>query len=76
MVKAPDVRPESRDKTRRRQNSAAEDIWLIADKDYGDPRYWRAIAEESDVDDPRELVPGDWLRVPPLEIANALNGSQ
>lgn len=74
--KAPAVREQSVDKTKRRQINAAEDIWLIANKEYGDPRYWRAIAEASDIDEPRELVPGDWLRVPPLEIANALNRSQ
>ena len=39
----------------------------IADREYGDPRGWRLIAEASDVDDPRALRPGDWLRVPPLE---------
>lgn len=69
------VRLESPDKTKRRQISASEDIWLIADKEYGDPRYWRVIAEKSDVDEPRELKPGVWLHVPPLEIKNALNRS-
>jgi nucleoid-associated protein YgaU len=64
---APRVRTESSDKTKRRQIDAAESIWLIADKEYGDPRHWRVIAADSDVDDPRDLVPGDWLRVPPLE---------
>jgi hypothetical protein len=73
---APVVRPESPDKTKRRQISAAESIWLIADKEYGDPRFWRVIAEASDVDEPRSLKPGDWLRVPPLEVSNALNRTQ
>lgn len=57
---------QSADKTKRRRISAAENIWLIADKDYGDVREWRRIASESDVDDPRALVPGDWLRLPPI----------
>jgi nucleoid-associated protein YgaU len=61
------IRLESADKTKRRQISASESIWLIADKEYGDPRRWRVIAQASDVDDPRDLRPGDWLRVPPLE---------
>lgn len=60
-------RRESADKTKRRQISAAESIWLIADKEYGDPRNWRTIAAASDVDDPRSLQPGDWLRLRPLE---------
>ena len=34
----------SADKTKRRQISASESIWLIADKEYGDPRRWRLIA--------------------------------
>ena len=67
---APAIRLELADKTKRRQISASESIWLIADKEYGDPRGWRVIAEASDVDDPRALRPGDWLRVPPLEEAD------
>lgn len=70
---APDVRKESADKTKRRQIGAAETIWEIADAEYGDPRYWRVVAAASDVDDPRTLMPGDWLKVPPLEVSNALN---
>lgn len=73
---APQVRPESPDKTKRRQVSAAESIWLIADKEYGDPRFWRVIAAASEVDEPRALQPGDWLRLPPLEVSNALNRTQ
>lgn len=70
---APAIRLESADKTKRRQISASESIWLIADKEYGDPRRWRPIAEASDVDDPRALRPGDWLRVPPLENVDDLD---
>lgn len=62
-----DPRRESSDKTKRRQIRGADPIWLIADREYGDVREWRVIAEASDVDDPRALKPGDWLRVPPLE---------
>lgn len=64
-------RLESADKTKRRQVDAAETIWLIADKEYGDPRAWRVIANASDVDDPRSLQPGDWLKLPPLEDNDA-----
>jgi len=70
---APHVRLESSDKTKRRQISAYETIWTIADQEYGDPREWRAIAAKSEVDDPRALEPGTWLRVPPQETDNALN---
>jgi nucleoid-associated protein YgaU len=70
---APHVRLESADKSKRRRISASENIWTIADVEYGDPRLWRVIASASDVDDPRALEPGVWLRVPPLETKNALN---
>lgn len=70
---APQVRLESADKTKRRQIDAAESIWLIANREYGDPRYWRVIARASDVDDPRALSPGDWLKLPPLEAQDAAN---
>lgn len=70
---APHVRLESADKTKRRQISASEDIWMIAYREYGDPRQWRFIASASDIDDPRALEPGTWLSVPPLEMSNALN---
>lgn len=70
---APQVRLESTDRTKRRQINAAESIWLIADKEYGDPRHWRVIAEASDVDEPRSLQPGDWLLLPPLEASDAPN---
>lgn len=73
---ASSIRLESPDKTKRRQIDAAESIWAIADAEYGDPRHWRVIAAASDVDDPRALEPGDWLRVPPLEVSNALNRTQ
>jgi nucleoid-associated protein YgaU len=65
-------RRESSDKTKRRQVTASESIWLIAGREYGDARAWRAIAEASDVDNPRALRPGDWLRVPPLENPDVL----
>lgn len=66
------TRLESADKTKRRQVTASESIWLIAEREYGDVRAWRAIAAESEVDDPRSLRPGDWLRVPPWEGPDVL----
>jgi hypothetical protein len=65
-------RRESSDKSKRRQVDAAESLWLIADREYGATRAWRRIADASDVDDPRTLEPGDWLRVPPLEDVDGL----
>jgi len=71
-----DPRTESADKTKRRQVSASDNIWLIADREYEDVRAWRVIAEASDIDDPRGLSPGDWLRVPPWEGPDGLRGTR
>jgi hypothetical protein len=60
-------RRNSADKTKRREMSRASSIWLMADKEYGDPRYWRLIARANRVDDPRAIAPGTALVVPPLE---------
>jgi hypothetical protein len=64
-------RRESSDKTKRRRITATESIWSIADREYGDVRGWRLIADASLIDDPRDLVPGDWVKVPPVEDEDA-----
>ncbi len=38
----------------------------IAQKVYGDAKYWRLIAEANPGVDPRTLKPGDELFIPPL----------
>lgn len=38
----------------------------IAAREYGDPARWRAIAEANGIDNPRRLVPGRTLVLPPL----------
>jgi len=65
-------RRESADKTKRRQISASDSIWTIADREYGEVRGWRHIAAASEVDDPRALRPGEWVKVPALENQDAL----
>jgi hypothetical protein len=65
-------RLESADKTKRRQIRAAENIWSIAHREFRDVRAWRHIAAASDVDDPRSLRPGDWVKVPPVEDIDAV----
>jgi hypothetical protein len=64
-----DPRRESADKSKRRQLTASEDIWLLAWAEYADPALWRTIASApaNDIDDPWRIGPGDWLIVPPLE---------
>lgn len=60
-------RRESADKTKRRIVVGNDDLALIAYREYGDVREWVRIARGNDLDDPREIRPGDWLMLPPLE---------
>jgi hypothetical protein len=60
-------RRESTDKSKRRVLDASDALWLLATREYGDPARWRVIAEASDLDDPLNIEPGTWLRVPPLD---------
>lgn len=63
-----DPRRNSSDKTKRRTLTADSSIWLVAAKEYGDPRYWRLIARQNRIDDPTAIRPGAVLVVPPLDI--------
>lgn len=65
-----DPRRESADKSKRRVVVGRERLWLIAAREYDDPNEWTRIAAANDLDDPREIKPGDWLLVPPLENPN------
>jgi nucleoid-associated protein YgaU len=60
-------RRESADKTKRRVVVGKDQLWQIAAREYDDPKEWVRIAEKNDLDDPREISPGDWLQVPPIE---------
>ena len=60
-------RRESADKSKRRQLDSSDALWLMASREYGDPRKWRVIANASDLDDPLNIEPGTWLTVPPLD---------
>ncbi|MDM0076895.1 LysM peptidoglycan-binding domain-containing protein [Variovorax sp. J2P1-59] len=62
-----DVPLQSSDKTKRRCLNAGEALWALAAAEYGDAALWKVIAEHNDLDDPRELPPGTWVTVPPLE---------
>lgn len=60
-------RRESADKTKRRVVVAGDRLWAIAAREYDDAKAWVRIATANDLDDPREIRPGDWLRLPPME---------
>jgi nucleoid-associated protein YgaU len=65
-----DPRRESADKTKRRVVVGKERLWYIASREYEDANEWTRIAAANDLDDPREISPGDWLLIPPIENPN------
>ncbi|HUR83675.1 MAG TPA: LysM peptidoglycan-binding domain-containing protein [Thermoanaerobaculia bacterium] len=71
-----DPRRESADKTKRRVVVGRESLWLMAAREYDDPKEWVRIAEANDLDDPREIAPGDWLMLPPIENPNGTVGTR
>ena len=62
-----DPKLQSADKSKRRVIIGLDTLWLLAAREYDDPARWRKIAEHNDLDDPRDVAPGDWLMLPPLE---------
>jgi len=62
-----DPRRESADKTKRRVVVAGDALWRMAAREYDDANEWVRIADANDLDDPREIEPGDWLELPPIE---------
>lgn len=63
-------RRESADKTKRRVVVGRDALWALAAREYDDPREWVRIAQANDLDDPRDIAPGDWLELPPIENPN------
>ncbi len=58
---------QSADRTKHRVLKQGDSLWLIADREYGDPGLWRKIAEANNIDNPRILETGKEIIVPPLE---------
>ena len=71
-----DPRRESADKTKRRVVVGKEALWWIAAREYDDPNEWPRIADANDLDDPREIAPGDWLELPPIENPNGTGSAR
>jgi nucleoid-associated protein YgaU len=65
-----DPRRQSADKTKRRVIVGGDALWRIAASEYDDPNEWTRIAKANDLDDPRDIAPGDWLTLPPIENPN------
>lgn len=51
-----------------------ETLSSIAAEEYGDPSLWRVIAVANRMDNPRQLMAGQRLTVPPLRIDDAIGG--
>lgn len=66
-----DPRRESADKTKRRVAIGKEQLWAIAAREYDNCNEWVRIASANDLDDPRDVRPGDWLIVPSVEYDDA-----
>lgn len=60
-------RRNSSDKTKYRRVEGSDDLWLLAHREYGDVALWRHIARANRIDEPRRLVPGTLLVLPPLD---------
>lgn len=58
---------QSADKSKRRVIVGFDSLWAVAAREYHDATLWREIAERNDLDDPRDVGPGDWVTVPPLD---------
>ncbi|QDF37511.1 LysM peptidoglycan-binding domain-containing protein [Bradyrhizobium symbiodeficiens] len=63
-------RLQSADKSKRRVIIGNDSLWLLASREYHDVNKWKVIAEHNDLDDPRDIAPGDWMTIPPLEQDN------
>ena len=48
----------------RRQVLAGDSLAGIAYQEYGDPNFWRVIAEANGIDDPLSVTPGTYLLIP------------
>ncbi|MFZ5352362.1 MAG: CIS tube protein [Bacillota bacterium] len=53
--------------TRQRILKQGENLWAIAEQEYGDSGLWRKIAAANNIDDPLNLEAGQSLVIPPAE---------
>jgi hypothetical protein len=57
---------QSTDRTKHKEVREGEALWLYASEEYNDPDQWRVIADRNLIENPRILVPGTTLELPPL----------
>ncbi|WP_456434541.1 CIS tube protein [Thermosulfuriphilus sp.] len=56
----------SSDVSKTRILSRADNLFLLAWREYGDPEAWRIIAKANELSDPLDVEPGTVLLLPPL----------
>lgn len=59
---------QSADHTKRVTVKQGDTLLSIANEAYDDPGMWRPIAEANNLTNPRRLVPGSVLEIPPLDV--------
>jgi hypothetical protein len=57
----------SPDKTKIYTIKQGDNLWGIAAREYGDPAFWRPIANKNGIENPRILEAGRVITIPPLE---------
>lgn len=58
---------QSTDKTKIYTVMEGDSLWAIANSEYGTPFKWREIADKNKISNPKSLLPGMELVIPPLE---------
>jgi len=62
------IKPESSDHSKLWVVKRGDTLSSIAAEEYDDPREWRHIADHNNISNPRRLVPGSVLEIPPLDL--------
>jgi nucleoid-associated protein YgaU len=61
------IKFQSSDRTKVRVLKQGDQLWYIAEQEYGDPAQWRLIADANNIGNPRLLPTGTEVILPPLE---------
>ena len=57
---------ESPDRTKVRTIREADQLWHYAWEEYGDPKLWKVIARENEIENPLDILPGQEIKLPAL----------
>ena len=61
------IKFESSDRTKVRVLKQGDQLWHLAEQEYGDASQWRLIADANNIENPRLLPVGTDVSLPPLE---------